>query len=106
MRARSRSYGDTSTRTRSPGRMRILNRRIFPATWPSTVWPLSSCTRNIAFGRASTTSPSNSTFSSLATLLLGPGLLRDDVRRLRALGPLGHVEGHARALLQGAEPVP
>jgi hypothetical protein len=27
---------------------------------------LSSCTRNIAFGSASTTSPSNSTFSSLA----------------------------------------
>jgi hypothetical protein len=29
---------------------------------------LSSCTRNIAFGSASMTSPSNSTFSSLAKL--------------------------------------
>src|ERR687897_1565199 len=68
MRARLRSYGDTSTRTRSPGRMRILKRRILPATWPRTSWPLSSCTRNIAFGSASMTSPSNSTFSSLAKL--------------------------------------
>src|SRR5918994_1819514 len=68
MRARLRSYGETSTRTRSPGRIRMRKRRIFPATWPSTSWPLSSCTRNIAFGSASTTSPSNSTFSSLAKL--------------------------------------
>src|SRR5579862_5065994 len=46
--------------------MRILKRRILPATWPSTVRSmLSSFTRNIAFGRASTTSPSSSTFSSL-----------------------------------------
>src|SRR5947209_7703185 len=47
--------------------MRIRKRRILPATWPSTVWPLSSWTRNMAFGSASTTSPSNSTFSSLGT---------------------------------------
>src|SRR5215218_8551024 len=66
MRARLRSYGETSTRTRSPGRMRMRKRRILPATWPRTSWPLSSCTRNIAFGSASTTSPSNSTFSSFA----------------------------------------
>src|SRR3954449_10810241 len=46
--------------------MRMRNRRILPATWPRTVWPLSSSTRNIALGRASTTSPSSSTFSSLA----------------------------------------
>ena len=37
-----------------------------PATWARTAWPLSSCTRNIAFGSASTTSPSNSIFSSFA----------------------------------------
>src|SRR3954464_8190467 len=80
MRARLRSYGETSTRTRSPGRIRMRNRRIFPATWPSTSWPLSSCTRNIAFGSASTTSPSNSTFSSLATDQM--------VRTLVACGPL------------------
>src|SRR3954470_24955840 len=66
MRARFRSYGETSTLTRSPGRMRMRKRRILPATWPRTSWPLSSCTRNMAFGRASTTSPSNSTFSSFA----------------------------------------
>src|SRR3954467_1110556 len=58
----------------------MRNRRIFPATWPSTSWPLSSCTRNIAFGSASTTSPSNSTFSSLATDQM--------VRTLVACGPL------------------
>src|SRR5919108_4919194 len=45
--------------------MRMRNRRILPATWPRTVWPLSSSTRNIALGSASTTSPSSSTFSSL-----------------------------------------
>src|SRR5919106_5121300 len=66
IRARFRSYGETSTRTRSPGRIRIRKRRILPATWPRTSCPLSSCTRNMAFGSASTTSPSNSTFSSFA----------------------------------------
>src|SRR5215218_1659739 len=67
MRARSRSYGDSSQRTRSPGRMRMRKRRILPATWPRTTWSLSSLTRNIAFGRASITSPSSSTFSSFGT---------------------------------------
>src|SRR5664279_3017330 len=47
--------------------MRILKRRILPATCPSTTCSLSSFTRNIAFGRASITSPSNSTLSSFAT---------------------------------------
>src|ERR1700730_12246909 len=47
--------------------MRMRKRRILPATWPSTTWSLSSFTRNIAFGRASITSPSNSTLSSFAT---------------------------------------
>src|SRR4051812_45981198 len=47
--------------------MRMRWRRILPATWPRTMWSLSSFTLNIAFGRASTTSPSNSTFSSLLT---------------------------------------
>src|SRR3954465_5403413 len=46
--------------------MRMRKRRILPATCPSTSWSLSSFTRNIALGRASTTSPSNSTFSSFA----------------------------------------
>src|SRR5204863_2915265 len=47
--------------------MRMRKRRILPATCPRTVWPLSSWTRNMALGSASTTSPSNSTFSSFAT---------------------------------------
>src|SRR5437773_12517191 len=34
--------------------------------WPSTMWSLSSLTRNIVFGRASTISPSISIFSSFA----------------------------------------
>src|ERR1700754_3500474 len=66
--------------------MRIRNRRILPATWPSTSWPLSSCTRNIAFGSASTTSPSNSTLSSFAKLN------DPDVRGLRALRALAELE--------------
>src|SRR3954463_16052549 len=65
--------------------MRIRKRRILPATWPSTSWPLSSCTRNMAFGSASTTSPSNSTFSSFAKLD------RPDVGGLRALGALAEL---------------
>src|SRR6476620_9932048 len=99
MRARLRSYGETSTRTRSPGRMRMRKRRILPATCPSTSWPLSSCTRNIAFGSASTTSPSNSTFSSFAKLD------DPDVGRLRALGGLADLVLDLRALYEGAEAV-
>ena len=45
----------------------MRKRRILPATWPSTMWSLSSFTRNIAFGRASITSPSNSILSSFGT---------------------------------------
>ena len=45
----------------------MRKRRILPATCPRTTWSLSSFTRNIALGRASMTSPSNSTFSSFAT---------------------------------------
>src|SRR6266852_76051 len=95
MRARSRSYGETSTRTRSPGRILIRNRRILPATCPRTTCPLSSLTRNMAFGSASTTSPSNSTFSSLGKLM---ALDRPDVRGLRALLALAHLELHPSAL--------
>src|SRR3954449_1089351 len=99
MRARSRSYGLSSTRTRSPGRMRMRKRRILPATCPSTSWPLSSFTRNIAFGSASTTSPSNSTFSSFANLD------DPDVRGLRSLGRVAHLVLDLRALDEGAEAV-
>src|SRR3954471_21699549 len=79
--------------------MRILKRRILPATWPRTSWPLSNCTRNIAFGSASTTSPSNSTFSSFAKLD-GP-----DVGGLRPLRALAELVLDLRAFGEGAEPV-
>src|SRR3712207_4391593 len=79
--------------------MRMRKRRILPATWPRTSCPLSSFTRNIAFGRASTTSPSNSTFSSLGKL--------DDphVGRLRTLGRLADIVLDLRALRERAEAV-
>src|SRR6185436_4160356 len=78
---------------------RMRKRRILPATCPSTSWPLSSCTRNIAFGSASTTSPSNSTFSSFAKLD------DPDVRRLRALGGLAKLVLDLHALGERAEAV-
>src|SRR4051794_17932431 len=99
MRARLRSYGETSTRTRSPGRMRIRKRRIFPATWPSTSCPLSSCTRNMAFGSASTTSPSNSTLSSFAKLD------DPDVRGLRPFRALAELEFDLRPFGQRPEAI-
>src|SRR5215207_212128 len=80
--------------------MRMRNRRILPATWPSTSWPLSSCTRNIAFGSASTTSPSNSTFSSFDKALDDP-----DVGGLRSLRAFAQLIFDLRALGEGAEPV-
>src|SRR5215470_12422644 len=40
--------------------------RILPDTWASTLWPLSSSTRNMALGSGSTTVPSTSIASSLA----------------------------------------
>src|SRR5918911_429684 len=109
MRARLRSYGLSSTRTRSPGRMRMRKRRILPATCPRTSWPLSSCTLNIAFGSASTTSPSNSTFSSLGIGRTVPAPARAHARRKRTYGggaagapggggaPLGPAGGGVRA---------
>src|SRR3954452_12591762 len=65
-RARVRSYGETSTRTRSPGFTRMRARRMRPAMWASTEWPLSSSTRNIRLGRDSSTTPSRDSFSSTA----------------------------------------
>src|SRR5918995_3959199 len=103
MRARFRSYGETSTRTRSPGRIRIRKRRILPATWPRTSCPLSSCTRNMAFGSASTTSPSNSTFSSFAK----PDRVLDHshVGCLGALLAFAELVFDLRALGERTEPV-
>src|SRR5579875_1053696 len=77
MRPRVRSYGDNSTLTLSPGRMRIKFKRILPDTWASTLWPVCSSTRNIALGSASVTVPSTSIVSFLAI----------PSRQLVALGP-------------------
>src|SRR5262249_565122 len=69
IRPRVRSYGDSSTFTRSPGRMRVKFMRILPLTCASTRCPFSSSTRNIAFGSGSTTVPSTSIASSLAIVI-------------------------------------
>src|SRR3970040_2831508 len=44
--------------------MRMKCIRIFPEMWASPLWPVSSSTRNRAFGRGSTTVPSTSIASS------------------------------------------
>src|SRR3954469_22370807 len=80
--------------------MRMRKRRILPATWPSTSCPLSSCTRNMAFGSASTTSPSNSTLSSFAKLN------DPDVRGLWALRALAELEIDLRTFGQRPEAIP
>src|SRR6185436_17911446 len=67
MRPRVRSYGDSSTRTRSPGRIRMKFIRSLPLMWASTRWPFSSSTANIVFGSGSMTVPSTSIASFLAT---------------------------------------
>src|SRR5205823_89417 len=72
MRPRVRSYGDSSTFTRSPGRIRMKFIRILPLTCASTRWPLSSSTRNIAFGNGSTTVPSTSIASSFVISASAP----------------------------------
>src|SRR5439155_14954893 len=72
IRPRVRSYGDSSTFTRSPGRMRMKFMRIFPLTCASTLCPFSSSTRNIALGSGSTTVPSTSIASSLGVIVLDP----------------------------------
>src|ERR1700691_5902358 len=55
IRPRVKSYGESSTATRSPGRMRIKFLRIFPENWASPLFLFSSSTRNIALGSGSTT---------------------------------------------------
>ena len=63
---RVRSYGDSSTRTLSPGRIRIKFIRILPEAWASTRCPFANSTRNIALGKFSFTTPSTSIESFLA----------------------------------------
>src|SRR5580765_4553342 len=65
IRPRFRSYGDNSTATLSPGRMRIKFLRILPDTCASTWCLFSSSTLNIAFGRGSITTAITSIASSL-----------------------------------------
>src|SRR3990170_2526626 len=67
MRPRVRSYGESSTRTRSPGRIRMKFIRSLPEMWASTRWPFSSSTANMVFGSGSRTVPSTSIASFLAT---------------------------------------
>src|SRR3954447_20587989 len=86
MRPRLRSYGDTSTRTLSPGFTRMRNRRILPARCASSSWSFSSLTRNIRFGRASVTSPSISSFCSTA-MGITPQTRKKAAGGRRRLGP-------------------
>src|SRR6476646_9397251 len=67
MRPRVRSYGESSTRTRSPGRIRMKFIRSLPEIWASTRWPFSSSIANMVFGSGSRTVPSTSIASRLAT---------------------------------------
>src|SRR4030095_13085858 len=72
IRPRVRSYGDSSTFTRSPGRMRMKFMRILPVTCARSLCPFSSSTRNIALGSGSTTVPSTSIASSFGISLDSP----------------------------------
>src|SRR5947208_13424266 len=68
MRPLVRSYGDNSTFTRSPGRMRMKCFRILPETMPRiSLSELSSFSLNIALGSAVVTVASTSIGSLLAT---------------------------------------
>src|SRR5690606_4464504 len=65
---RVKSYGDNSTVTLSPGKMRMLWIRILPDTCAITVCPLSSSTTNFVLGKISLTFASTSIKSSLAII--------------------------------------
>src|SRR5271163_353669 len=65
MRPRVRSYGESSTATLSPERMRIKFLRILPETCARTWCLFSSSTRNMAFGNGSSTVAITSIASSL-----------------------------------------
>src|SRR5260370_8057526 len=65
MRPRVKSYGESSTATLSPARMRIKFLRILPETCARTWCLFSSSTRNMAFGSGSITVAITSMASSL-----------------------------------------
>src|SRR6266851_1904625 len=64
MRPRVRSYGESSTATLSPAKIRMKFLRILPETCASTWCLFSSSTRNIAFGSGSITVAMTSMASS------------------------------------------
>src|SRR6202162_3602717 len=72
IRPRVRSYGDSSTRTLSPGRIRMKFFRILPETCARTWCLFSSSTLNIALGRGSMTTAITSIASSLLMHSLYP----------------------------------
>src|SRR6201987_448550 len=65
IRPRFRSYGESSTATLSPGRMRIKFLRILPETCAKTWCLFCNSTQNIAFGSGSITTAITSIASSL-----------------------------------------
>src|SRR5690349_359353 len=94
---RFRSYGDNSTATLSPGRMRMKFLRILPETCASTWCLFSSSTRNMALGSGSITVAITSIASSLLIHTRHkypvptfqypvPNLLGPDAHSLRLLG--------------------
>src|SRR5213075_2132091 len=68
IRPRLRSYGDSSTRTLSPGRMRMKCLRILPEMCASTLCLFSSSTWNMALGSVSSTVPVTSIASSFSDI--------------------------------------
>src|SRR5207302_37660 len=75
MRPRVRSYGDSSTRTLSPGRMRMKCFRILPEMCANTLCLFSSSTWNMALGNVSRTVPVTSIASSFSDI---PSLVTSD----------------------------
>jgi hypothetical protein len=65
MRPFVRSYGESSSSTRSPGRIRMRWRRKRPAMCARTTWPLSSSTEKVALGKTCLILPITSSGASL-----------------------------------------
>src|ERR671919_1426560 len=111
------SSGEIWTLIRPPGPIRMRSRRIFPAVYAISSWPLSRETRNMPPPSASSTSPSTSTFSSRAIRFLlldgarpGRAARRSygssdglDVDGLGALLPLARLELDTCVLAQRLE---
>src|SRR5258708_1849469 len=91
MRPRFRSYGESSTATLSPGRMRMKFLRIFPETCARTWCLFSNSTLNMALGSGSTTVAITSIASSLLIDSLSQLLLRQNQRA---------VSGHCHTVLK------